>query len=212
MEYKIAPSILSADFGKLNQEIAELEGYFDLVHVDVMDGHFVPNITIGAPVVACVKASKPLHVHLMIENPENFVEDFAKAGSDILIVHSEACPKLGEVLDQIASFGMKRGVSIKPKTPVSDIIPFLDKIDEVLVMTVEPGFGGQAFMPEMMSKIEELRKLKLELEISVDGGINPETARQCVQAGANVLVAGNFVFRAADRLQALKDLRRATLS
>ncbi len=212
MEYKIAPSILSADFGKLNQEIAELEGHFDLVHVDVMDGHFVPNITIGAPVVACVKASKPLHVHLMIENPENFVEDFAKAGSDILIVHSEACPKLGEVLDQIASFGMKRGVSIKPKTPVSDIIPFLEKIDEVLVMTVEPGFGGQAFMPEMMSKIEELRKLKPELEISVDGGINPQTARQCVQAGANVLVAGNFVFRAADKLQALKDLRRATLS
>lgn len=196
MKLKIAPSILSADFGNLNKEMAELEPYCQLFHVDVMDGHFVPNITIGAPVVKCLNTKLPLDVHLMIENPEKYVEDFIKAGGDRIIVHSEACKDLKGVLKMIADLGAEAGVSIKPGTPVSEISGVLDMVEEVLVMTVEPGFGGQSFMADMVPKIRELRDLGFQKDIGVDGGINAETAKICREAGANLLVAGNYVFTA----------------
>lgn len=207
MKIKIAPSILSADFGKLNEEIAFIEPYADLLHVDVMDGHFVPNITIGAPVVRCLKTALPLDVHLMIEHPEKYIEDFVKAGSTRLIVHSEACDDLAAVLKAIVVAGAEAGVSIKPGTPVSSILSVLDLVTEVLVMTVEPGFGGQKFMADMVGKIEELRAAGFMGDIGVDGGINAETAKVCREAGANLLVAGNYVFSAEDRVEALKSLK-----
>lgn len=207
MKIKIAPSILSANFGKLNQEIKSVEKFADLIHVDVMDGHFVPNITIGAPVVAEIKSRLPLSVHLMIENPEKYVKDFAKAGAATIIVHDEACRDLVGVVKKVKKLGVKVGVSIKPKTPVAAIKKVLGLVDEVLVMTVEPGFGGQKFMNGMLGKIRELRKLKKSLNISVDGGINDKTARLCVKAGANILIAGSYIFRAKDRGRAIKALR-----
>ncbi len=207
MEIKVSPSILSADFGRLNEEIASVEPYSDTIHVDVMDGHFVPNITLGAPVVKCLKSSLPLDVHLMIENPEKYVEDFVKAGCDRVIVHYEACKDLRGVLEQIKALGAKPGVAIKPMTPVSAIIDDLDLIDLVLVMTVEPGFGGQAFMADQVHKITELREAGFEGDIGVDGGINGETAKICIEAGANVLGAGSYVFGAKDRKAALDSLR-----
>jgi len=207
MKIQIAPSILSADFGNLNKEIASVEKYCDLIHVDVMDGHFVPNITIGAPVVVKMKSKKPLDVHLMIENPEKYVEDFAKAGANIITVHSEASKNLKALIKKIKSFGVKAGVSIKPKTPVSKIKNILNDVDMVLVMTVEPGFGGQEFMKNMMSKIKELRKLKPKLNIQVDGGINDKTSKIAVKAGANILVAGSYIFKAKNRKTAIASLK-----
>ncbi|MFA6917729.1 MAG: ribulose-phosphate 3-epimerase [Candidatus Gracilibacteria bacterium] len=207
MKIKIAPSILSADFGKLNAEIKTVEKYADLIHVDVMDGHFVPNITIGAPVVAKMKSVKPLDVHLMIENPEKYVEDFAKAGAAIITVHAEACKNLSGLLKKIRGLGVKAGVSVKPGTPVSRIFSVLDLVDMVLVMTVEPGFGGQKFMEDMMMKVRALRAKKKHLDIEVDGGINDETAKIAVWAGANVLVAGNYIFKAKNRRKAVESLR-----
>lgn len=204
---KIAPSILSADFGKLNEEIASIEAYSDLIHVDVMDGHFVPNITIGAPVVKCIKTSLPLDVHLMIENPENFIKDFVEAGAERIIVHSEAVENLAQVLNKIEEFGIKAGVSIKPKTPVEDIKDVLNIVDEVLVMTVEPGFGGQKFMNDMVGKIKQLREMGFDKDIAVDGGINAETGKICREAGANILIAGSYIFKAEDRKKAVESLR-----
>lgn len=206
MKIKIAPSILSADFGKLNEDVKSVEKYCDLIHVDVMDGHFVPNITIGAPVVACIKSKKPLDVHLMIEHPENYVEDFAKAGAAIITVHVEACKNLPVLLKKIRSFGVKAGVSVKPKTPISKIAKVLDLLDMVLVMTVEPGFGGQKFMEDMMKKVAWLRAKKPGLDIEVDGGINAETAKIAIKAGANVLVAGSYIFGAKNRKKAITSL------
>ncbi len=207
MEIKIAPSILSADFGKFNVEIAEVEPYVDLIHVDVMDGHFVPNITIGVSVVRKIKSELPLDVHLMIENPENFVEDFAKAGANIITVHIEACEDPEAVLNQIRDLGVKPSICLKPKTDVSEIEPYLDMVDMVLVMTVEPGFGGQSFMEDMMLKVQRLRELKPELDIEVDGGIKDHTAKIAIAAGANVLVAGSYIFGAEDRKTACENLR-----
>ena len=206
-ELKIAPSILSADFGRLNEDIASIEPYVDLIHVDVMDGHFVPNLTFGAPIVAWIKSGLPLDVHLMIENPENFLEDFAKAGSAMITIHSEACSDLPAVIDKIHELGCKAGVSIKPKTLVFEIEPILDKLDLVLVMSVEPGFGGQSFMSEVVPKISRLRELKPDLDISVDGGINAETAQIVKEAGANILVAGSYIFKAEDRRVACESLK-----
>jgi len=207
MEVQIAPSILSADFGKLNEEIAEIEDYCEWIHVDVMDGHFVPNLTFGAPVVKCIKSKKPLDTHLMIANPGDYIEDFAKAGSARIVVHSEAVDDLPGILKDIKALGVECGVSIKPKTPVSDIADVLDMCDEVLVMTVEPGFGGQSFMADMVPKIMELRDLGFGGDIVIDGGINAGTARVCVAAGANVLVAGSYIFGAEDRVKAIESLR-----
>ncbi|MBU1992896.1 MAG: ribulose-phosphate 3-epimerase [Patescibacteria group bacterium] len=204
---QIAPSILSADFGRLNEDIKTIEPYVDLIHVDVMDGHFVPNLTCGAPVVAWIKSELPLDVHLMIENPEKYLEDFARAGSAMITVHSEACDDLSGTIDKIHELGCKAGVSIKPKTPVSDIDSVLEKLDLVLVMSVEPGFGGQGFMSESIPKIKELREKRPEMDISVDGGINAETGKLVKDAGANILVAGSYIFRAKDRQAAIESLR-----
>lgn len=203
MKIQIAPSILSADFGRLNEEVALVEPYSDRLHFDVMDGHFVPNISFGAPVMKWIKTKLPIDVHLMIETPERFCDDFAKAGAKVIIVHEEACKDLAHVLGYLRGLGVGVGVSIKPKTPVSKIEGVLSLVDQVLVMTVEPGFGGQEFMADMVPKISELRALGFNGDIAVDGGIDEKTGRICVTAGANILVAGNYIFGAKDRIAAI---------
>ena len=208
----ISPSILSADFANLERDIKTVEKYgADWLHVDVMDGHFVPNITIGVPVVKSLKAvsSIPLDVHLMIENPEKYIEPFAKAGADILTFHYEAAKdKVETIVNLIKSFNIKAGLSIKPKTSPDEILDYLPQIDMLLVMTVEPGFGGQKFMPECAEKFPVIKKYAPEnMIIQVDGGINAETARVCTQYGANSLVAGNYIYKAADIKSAIESLR-----
>lgn len=212
----IAPSILSADFANLEKDIIEIEkAGADWVHVDVMDGRFVPNITIGAPVVKSIRntTKMPFDVHLMIVEPIKYVEDFAKAGADFITIHAEACENnLEETIDFIKSFGVKAGVSIKPNTPIDALKKVIHKLDLILIMTVEPGFGGQKFIMDCLPKISEVKEL-LDKEnlshiyIEVDGGINSETARLAVSAGANALVAGNYVYKAEDVSQAIKSLR-----
>ena len=195
----VAPSILSADFANLEKEIKAIAAAgADWVHVDVMDGRFVPNITIGIPVVKSLKkvSPLPLDVHLMIEEPERYVEDFIKAGSDYLTIHVESTKNPGEVLKRIRTLGAKAGITLRPRTALEDILPLLPLCDLVLVMTVEPGFGGQSFMHDQVIKItrlrEEITRLKLNCLIEVDGGINADTAKICHQA--DVYVAGNYVF------------------
>jgi len=212
----VAPSILSADFANLERDIKKIEhAGADWVHVDVMDGRFVPNITIGAPVVKSIRkiTKMPFDVHLMIIEPIKYVEDFAKAGSDFITIHAEACENnLEETIDLIKSFRIKAGVSIKPKTSVDVIKKILHKIDLVLIMTVDPGFGGQSFIMDCLPKISEVKKL-IEKEnlghiyIEVDGGINAETAKLATSAGANALVAGNYVYNAKDMPKAIEALR-----
>jgi ribulose-phosphate 3-epimerase len=204
---KIAPSILSSDFGRLNEEIASVEPYADLLHVDVMDGHFVPNITIGAPVVKWIKTKLPIECHLMIENPEKFIADFARAGAAVITVHEEVCPDLKKVFDLIRSLGVKCGVSINPETPVEKIKDVVQMVDMVLIMSVHPGFGGQKFLDSALDKIKAVRAWASGVDISVDGGINAETGKLCVEAGANILVAGSYIFGAADRKKAIEGLR-----
>lgn len=207
---KVSPSLLSADFGRLADEVRVVEDAgCDYIHVDVMDGHFVPNITIGPFVVKAIRGVSrvPLDVHLMIESPWKYIPDFAKAGSDIITVHAEACAsRLEETLDQIRGLGKRPGVSLKPGTPLDPIKALLAKIDMVLIMTVEPGFGGQSFMPDMMTKVQALRSI-YQKDIEVDGGITPQTGQVAVKAGANVLVAGTAVFRAPDVPKAVRDLK-----
>ena len=207
----IAPSILSADFGRLNEEIASVEPFSDIISVDVMDGHFVPNITIGMPVLKCIKTTLPIECHLMIEHPEKYIEEFVKAGANIISVHYETLgehgEKVREVLERIRELGVKASLAIKPGTPVEVTEPFLDLMDCAVVMSVEPGFGGQKFMPNALDKITWLRAHKPELDIIVDGGINAETAKLCREAGANILVAGSYVFGAEDRQKAVESLR-----
>jgi len=207
MKLKIAPSILSADFGKLNEEIKTIEKYADLIHVDVMDGHFVPNITLGAPVVKWLKTKLPLSCHLMIEHPENFVEDFAKAGAATITVHQETCPHLNKVIAQIRKLGCRVGVSVNPGTPVEMLEEVIDDIDEVLIMSVNPGFGGQSFIESSLGKLAAVREMAPEIDIAVDGGINAETGRLCVEAGANILVAGSYIFGSKNRKKAIESLR-----
>jgi ribulose-phosphate 3-epimerase len=204
---KIAPSILSADFGKLNEEIASVEPYSDLLHVDVMDGHFVPNITIGPPIVKCIKTSLPLDCHLMIDNPDDFIEAFVKAGADNITIHQETCPHLNRSIQKIKALGVKAGVSINPATPIEMIEEELEDVDLVLIMSVNPGFGGQEFIESSLGKIAALRELVPDLDIQVDGGINAETAKLCVEAGANILVAGSYIFKSKDRKKAIESLR-----
>lgn len=215
MKTLIAPSILSADFGRINEEIASVEPYADMIHVDIMDGHFVPNITFGAPVISHMKSGRPMDVHLMIENPQEYLEDFAHAiskahgrRSDCYItVHQEACTHLHRVVQQIKKLGCRAAVALNPATPLYTIEPILDDFDMVLLMTVNPGFGGQEFIASVLPKIAELRRRAPKLNIQVDGGINYETARLAVKAGANILVAGSYVFGAKDREKAIKSLR-----
>ncbi len=207
---KIAPSILSADFGKLNEEIKSIEKYVDLIHVDVMDGHFVPNITIGAPVVRYLKTRLPLDCHLMIENPEKYAEDFYRAGASNITIHREvfSSEKLAlKVLQKIKSWGIKASICLNPDKPVKLIKNLIEEVDMVLLMSVFPGFGGQKFRPEVLPKIAELRKKYPKLEIEIDGGINSETAKLAKEAGANILVAGSYIFGAKDRKQAIAKLR-----
>ncbi|GEL06845.1 ribulose-phosphate 3-epimerase [Salisediminibacterium halotolerans] len=211
---KIAPSILAADFSKLGAEIADVEqGGADYIHVDVMDGHFVPNITIGPLIVEAVRphTSLPLDVHLMIENPDQYIPQFRDAGADIISVHVEACPHLHRTVHLIKETGAKAGVVLNPHTPVSMIEHVINDVDLVLLMTVNPGFGGQSFIDAVLPKISQVRqmaeKLGLEIDIEVDGGVKTATAKKCADAGANVLVAGSSVFGQADRKKALEDLR-----
>ncbi|WP_025692534.1 ribulose-phosphate 3-epimerase [Paenibacillus zanthoxyli] len=211
---KIAPSILSADFAALGAEVAEVEASgADWIHVDVMDGHFVPNITLGPSIVKAVSAhtSLPLDVHLMIEKPERYIADFAAAGAAVITVHAEACVHLHRVIHQIKEYGLLAGVAINPGTPASAVREVLADVDLVLVMTVNPGFGGQAFIPGTVHKIREIRQWASEighdLRIEVDGGIAEATAGVVSEAGADVLVAGNAVFGQSDRKAAISAIR-----
>lgn len=216
-----APSILSADFARLGEQVQAVEAAgADRLHVDVMDGHFVPNLTIGPLVVRSLRpvTRLPLFVHLMIEHPERFLEPFAKAGADAILVHVEACLHLHRVIAEIHELGCRAGIALNPATPLETLEEILPDLDEVLVMSVDPGFGGQAFIPRSLDKIARLRRLLdgrglARIDISVDGGIDPVTAPQVVQAGANVLVAGAAIFETPEGpAEALKQLKRAVES
>lgn len=213
---KISPSILSADFANLERDIRIVEeGGADYIHVDVMDGHFVPNITLGPNIVSAIRpvTKLPLDCHLMIENPEKYIEDFAKAGADIITVHVESTPHIHRAIQMIKNAGVRAGVVLNPGTPVAAVEYVLSECDMVLVMTVNPGFGGQSFIPETLKKIEKLKQLKeanhYHYEIEVDGGIVPETATQCKQAGADVFVAGSYVYNAEDPQKQIQHLKEA---
>lgn len=212
---RVAPSLLSANFAKLAEEIQSVENAgADWLHVDVMDGHFVPNITLGPFIVEAIKrhAHVPLDVHLMIENPDAYIPDFVRAGADIISVHAEACVHLHRTLQLIRAKGAQAAVALNPHTPLSTLSYVLSEVDMVLLMTVNPGFGGQSFIPQMLSKVRGLRQMLQENDregvwIEVDGGINAQTAAQVREAGANVLVAGSAIFGADNRAEMIRQIR-----
>ncbi len=213
MDIKISPSILSSDYANLEKELGRVSNA-DLIHIDVMDGHFVPNITIGIPVIAAIKkvCDIPFDVHLMISEPYDYVEAFAKAGADIICFHAESEGNISATIDRILFLGKKPAIAIKPDTPVDVVLPYLDKLYMVLVMTVEPGFGGQSFMERVLPKITKIRELRPDIDIEVDGGVDFSTVSLAAEAGANVFVAGSAVFGSAcpsDAIETLKNNAQA---
>jgi ribulose-phosphate 3-epimerase len=213
---KLAPSILAADFARLGEQVKEAEAAgADYIHVDVMDGHFVPNITVGPLVVKAVRGVTrlPLDVHLMIEEPERHIDAFAASGADILVIHPEVSPHLHRVIEQIKGHGLQAGVALNPATPLAAIEEVLAEVDLALIMSVDPGFGGQEFIEDVLPKVRRLRRLLdergLPVEIEIDGGITPETAPRCVEAGVRVLVAGTAIFNkrgsVADNMARLRE-------
>ncbi len=216
-QIKLAPSILSADFARLGEQVAAVtKSGADYIHIDVMDGHFVPNITIGVPVVASMRpwTHLPLDVHLMIEQPERYISEFASAGANIITVHVEACPHLHRTIQLIKDLGVRAGIALNPATPLSSIEEIIPHVDLILIMSVNPGFGGQAFIPESLEKISRLRRMlddkNLVTEIEVDGGITIDNAPGIAEAGANILAVGNSVFKAKEGInQAMQKIREA---
>ena len=207
---KIAPSVLASDFGRLGEQIREvIDAGADLIHIDVMDGHFTPNITIGPPVVAALRrySTVPMDVHLMIAEPDWYVADFANAGADIISFHIEAANHPHRIIGAIKELGCQAGIVLNPGTSEDEIEFLADAVDMVLVMTVNPGFGGQSFIPEMLRKIENVRAMIGEKDLEVDGGIDAGTAPDVIRAGANVLVAGSYIFRSDSYLEAIDSLR-----
>ncbi len=213
---KIAPSVLAADFSRLGEEIARIERHVDLLHVDIMDGHFVPNLSLGIPVLEAIDRTTdlPLDCHLMTTNPDAYLDRFRAAGADLVTVHMEVFPDPRHVARQARDLGLGFGLVVNPPTPVGAVEPFLELCDLVLVMSVNPGFGGQAFIGDVLGKVERLRKsidsAGLPTDIEIDGGIGPDTARRARAAGANVFVAGTAVFGAPDPVAAVAELRRVT--
>lgn len=211
---KISPSILSSDYGNLESELKRMEkSGADMIHIDVMDGHFVPNITLGAPIVKCIRKACPLEfdVHLMISDPYKYIPDFAKAGADIITFHIESDCDIQETIDLIRSYHVNAGISVKPGTAVEEVFPYLDELSMVLVMTVEPGFGGQSFMVDMMPKVAalkaEIEKRGLSVDIEVDGGINSDTVSVAAKAGANIFVSGNAIFSSEDPKKTIAEFK-----
>lgn len=215
MVIKIAPSILSADFSKLGEEIAIIEqGGADYIHIDVMDGHFVPNISFGLPVISAIrdKTQLPFDVHLMIDNPMDFIDDFVKAGADSITVHVEVLPHLHRAIQYIKDKGVSAGVALNPSTPLNVLDYVLEDVDMILLMTVNPGFGGQRFIPAILNKIAQLRKRLdergLKTDIQVDGGVYIDNIDEIAKAGANIFVAGSAIFNADDPKQMISDMRK----
>ena len=211
---KLAPSILSADFARLGEQIKILENEgVEWLHIDVMDGHFVPNITLGPGIVKSLRkdVNMVFDAHLMIENPDNYIKEFADAGCDIIVVHQEACTHLHRTIQNIKSHGVKAGVALNPATPIETIKYVLEDVDMVLLMSVNPGFGGQSYIPVVTEKIKELKalidKMNLDIDIEVDGGVKPSNIAEVVNAGANVIVAGSAIFNAGNIDEAVKSLR-----
>lgn len=208
MEIKIAPSVLAADYANLEKELKKCSDA-QYIHLDVMDGHFVPNISIGAPVIKAIRAvtEVPFDVHLMISEPLRYIEDFAAAGADIICFHIESESDTEKTINKILETGCKAALAIKPNTPASAVLKYLSKLSMVLVMTVEPGFGGQSFMADMMPKIEEIRAAAPDIDIEVDGGINAKTIKTAAKAGANVFVAGSAVFKSENPQETISMLK-----
>lgn len=215
MNMKISPSILASDYANLEKELNKCkDAGADLIHIDVMDGHFVPNISIGIPVVSALKkvCDIPFDVHLMISDPLRYAEDFAKAGADIICFHAESDSDIKTTIDKIKSLGVKPALAVKPNTPIDIILPYLDELAMVLIMTVEPGFGGQSFMECTMPKIEQIRKINKSIDIEVDGGINLSTIKTAAKAGANVFVAGSAIFNSTNPKDTISELKQVALS